>query len=229
MNIEKAKKILETNKQTYDVLAKEFSETRNFVWTDMNFLLAQINKGDSVLDFGCGNGRLYPELRKDVKYLGIDFSSGLIEEAKKKFPDAEFQVSDILEFNSDKKFNVVISISVLNHFPKEMQDKFVEKAKSLLLPGGKLLLINWNLWNIHRKKSVWRLPHLGGLKNVLTTWESSDQKKKKPLFYYAFTKGEIEKLLTRHGFLVKDNFYCAKGERMKFFNGDNIITIAELK
>jgi len=174
-----AQKIVAQNKETYNAVAEAFSGTRSFVWPDINFLLAHINKGDQVLDLGCGNGRLCEFIKdKGAQYTGLDFSENLIAEARKKYPEAKFLIGNILDFKSAQKFDAIISVSALNHFPKELQPQVIRQIKKMLKPSGKLLLINWNLWNIGRKKSAWRLPHLDSFKNVLTTWQSGERRSK---------------------------------------------------
>jgi 2-polyprenyl-3-methyl-5-hydroxy-6-metoxy-1,4-benzoquinol methylase len=225
-----AQQIVEQNRETYNAVAEAFSGTRSFVWPDINFLLAHINERDQVADVGCGNGRLYEFIvSKGAEYRGFDYSANIIAEARKKYPKAKFSVANILDFKSEEKVDVVISVSVLNHFPKELQAEVIQRMAKILKPGGKLLLINWNLWNIKRNKSVWRLPHLGTLKNVLTSWQSGDKKRKGNLFYYAFTKRELRKLLEKNNFSVLENLYTKKGKKSSMLFGENIVTVAKLK
>ncbi len=57
----------------------------------------------SLLDVGCGFGDLYGFLKErnyDVDYTGVDIAPKIIDMAKKKYPEAKFEVKDIL---SDKK------------------------------------------------------------------------------------------------------------------------------
>ena len=225
-----AQQIIEENRETYNAVAEAFSGTRSFVWPDINFLLEYINKDNQVLDLGCGNGRLYEFIReKGAQYCGLDYSDNLVTEARKKYLEAKFLIGNILDFNTEQKFDAVISVSVLNHFPRELQSEVIQRIKKLLKPGGKLLLINWNLWNIKRNKSVWRLPHLDSFKNVLTTWQTGDKKIKGNLFYYAFTKRELRKLLAENNFSVIKNLYTKKGKKSSILFGENIVTVAKLK
>jgi hypothetical protein len=49
-----------------------------------------------------------------VKYTGYDISLKLIGIAKERHPEATFEVKDILEGSSNKKFDYVVSSGVLN-------------------------------------------------------------------------------------------------------------------
>jgi SAM-dependent methyltransferase len=57
----------------------------------MRFL---VREGASVLELGCGTGRLLAEL-KPSRGVGIDFSKAMIEIAKANNPDLEFTLGDI--------------------------------------------------------------------------------------------------------------------------------------
>lgn len=45
-------------------------------------LRVPVQAGDSILDFGCGTGRLADLLPEGVDYLGIDWSEGVIKQAR---------------------------------------------------------------------------------------------------------------------------------------------------
>ncbi|MBM4177706.1 hypothetical protein FJ208_02810, partial [Candidatus Gribaldobacteria bacterium] len=59
MQKEIALKLIDQNKQVYNKIAYDFSNTRNYLWQDILPLLDYSKKGDKVLDLGCGNGRLF--------------------------------------------------------------------------------------------------------------------------------------------------------------------------
>jgi glycosyltransferase involved in cell wall biosynthesis/protein-L-isoaspartate O-methyltransferase len=87
-------------------------------------------KPESVLDIGCGTGR-WSDLLDIDNYYGIDFSKTLIEKAKKNHPDRDFKQTDILKFNTNKKFDVVFSFASLLHVrPEDIKD-YVEHIKTL--------------------------------------------------------------------------------------------------
>lgn len=85
-------------------------------------------KAKSVIDIGCGNGRLAPILSKNKKYLGIDISKSLIDAAKKAHPKLEFKVADIRNIASlNTEFDVAFSYTSLLHIPPEqLADAFTQ-------------------------------------------------------------------------------------------------------
>jgi hypothetical protein len=46
--------------------------------------------GESLLDFGCGTGDLFDHLAPGVRYLGFDWSLGMVARARKSHPFGEF-------------------------------------------------------------------------------------------------------------------------------------------
>jgi SAM-dependent methyltransferase len=60
-----------------------------------------IARGARVLDVGCGTGDLLAWLRDrhiDVQYCGIDITSGMVEAARSRFPEARFERGSVLEW-----------------------------------------------------------------------------------------------------------------------------------
>jgi len=234
----------ELNRQSYDKIAKQFSFSRNYVWPDVLIFREVIKDGDKLLDLGCGNGRLVGLLKDiEVDYLGVDFSEELVACAKNNFPDKKFLAMDALNLNlPEKSFDVVLCVSVLNHLPKDKHVQFVANIKKVLKPGGCLLMSNWNLWNVLGKKSIWRADPstrlrvtdrvtmtqrsiIGDWKNIVTKWKSGETEAE--LYYYAFTKNEIKRLLVKNGFEIEKNYYSKKGRKSSWLLGENIVTVAK--
>ena len=56
--------------------------------------------GRSILEAGCGWGAFYGYLRAcglDVRYTGVEIIPELLNEARERFPEADFRIGDILE------------------------------------------------------------------------------------------------------------------------------------
>lgn len=61
--------------------------------------------GKEVLDIGCGFGDLYAflkELGLGVHYIGIDICEEMVEEGKQRHPDATFELTGVLEMESNE-------------------------------------------------------------------------------------------------------------------------------
>lgn len=82
-------------------------------------VLASIGALDSarVLDVGCGLGHLYEFLRPGVRaldYSGVDLSPRFVEACRRKFPDACFEVRDVLRDGIDGSYDYVLSSGLHN-------------------------------------------------------------------------------------------------------------------
>lgn len=104
--------------------------------------LLDIQKHMDILDLACGTGVLTPYLLDTPakKILGLDLSSLMIEEAKKKFPEENrltFQCGDFYEGG----FGLFDRIICFNAYPHFLDvDGFALKAKESLKEHGLLLI-----------------------------------------------------------------------------------------
>jgi 2-polyprenyl-3-methyl-5-hydroxy-6-metoxy-1,4-benzoquinol methylase len=96
-----------------------------------------------MLDLGCGIGWLTGILSQFGPTMGVELSSLAIEEARKRYPLAQFVQADVLNWDHpSKSFDVVISQEVLEHM--EDQAKYLDIAANLLKEDGWLILTTPN-------------------------------------------------------------------------------------
>lgn len=108
-----------------------------------------------ILDFGCGDGRLFTFLKNnlnwaDLEYIGIDISNSLISIARNQNPNTKFIYQDMIEFAKKVEQNtidIVINLASYQHIMKR-SDRIVF-AKLVY----KMLKYNWLRININRSKS----------------------------------------------------------------------------
>jgi ubiquinone/menaquinone biosynthesis C-methylase UbiE len=98
---------------------------------------------DSVLDFGCGVGRLAPALADAFgRYVGVDISEGMIERARElnsQLANAEFirNEQEGLSRFQDEEFDAVVSFLVLQHLPDRSTIRsYLSEMARVLAPGG---------------------------------------------------------------------------------------------
>jgi ubiquinone/menaquinone biosynthesis C-methylase UbiE len=231
-----AEYLLVEGRKKYDNIAKEFSDSRAFLWEELIPLTRYIESGDKVLDLGCGNGRLFGLLReKNINYTGVDSSEGLIKIAKEKYPEEAFRfsVAEALSLSSsDSSFNKIYCIAVLHHIPSDnFRLKFLEEAKRVLKNKGLLILTVWNLWS--KKETFWFLlkytilRFFGKLKldsrDILYPWKGSQERKKAERYFHCFSKKELENLIKKAGFHVREAGFLARGNSKKA----NLYIVAE--
>lgn len=97
-----------------------------------------------LVDVGCGSGRLAKPLSAWLKgrYLGIDLVPALVDHARKiaARPDWRFQVIDHISIpEADEQADVVCFFSVLTHLLHEQSYWYLEEAKRVLKPGGRIV------------------------------------------------------------------------------------------
>lgn len=72
-----------------------------------------------ILDFGCGTGHFLSVIEKlhgfEGEYVGYDITPGLIDVAKKKFPESRFEVRNIFEEGVPEDFDYVFISGVFNN------------------------------------------------------------------------------------------------------------------
>lgn len=131
------KSLLELNRRLYSVKAAEFSATRQKPWRGWERLLPRFagRARFSVLDAGCGNGRLGVFLRErlgDVfDYTGIDQSEELLADARVQLPGARLIAADLFEqappLELHEQFDLVAAMGVLHHVPGlDLRAKFLQ-------------------------------------------------------------------------------------------------------
>ena len=227
-----AEYLLEKTKENYNLTAEEYTRTRAFIPEDIKSLGDYTEKGDKILDSGCASGRLYRVLKeKKVEYFGVDISERLIEIAKKNYPEGNFQIANTLNLPFvDNSFDKIYSISVIHNIPsRDFQLQYLKESKRVLKPGGLLILRVWDFW---KRKEGWRLffkyallKLTGNSKmdfyDVLVPWKDSNGKILIQRYFHCFTKKEIEDLVKKAGFKIKQSWREGKDPRT------NIYIIAE--
>ncbi|HCQ31595.1 TPA: hypothetical protein DIU27_04410 [Candidatus Collierbacteria bacterium] len=189
---------MESIRDTYNQIGANFSASRGYIWPDLRPFLAEVKENASVLDVGCGNGRLLLGLPKKVTYTGIDFSTVLLEKAVEIHPNAHFIETDITKPDVWKDlplFDYIFCIAVIHHLNNRHDQLFVLKEiKKHLNPGGKCLITAWNLWQPKLLKHHLNLKvKLKNLRHLYIPFQG------KPRFHFAHTKPYLEGLLREAG------------------------------
>lgn len=97
-----------------------------------------------LIDVGCGSGRLAIPLSTDHPggYLGTDLVEDLIAHAKARCnrPDWRFEAVDELKIPAaDASADMVCFFSVLTHLLHEQSYLYLEEARRVLKPGGRIV------------------------------------------------------------------------------------------
>lgn len=132
-------------KETYNKIAEDwFKDHHNDTWWQEGTekFLAELPKGASILDVGCGAGVKSRYLaNKGFRVTGVDFSEKMIEIAKRESPEIPFEVVDVYEIDKyPKTFDGVFAQAVLLHVPKEKIRGVLAKLKDKINQNGLLYI-----------------------------------------------------------------------------------------
>ena len=93
--------------------------------------------GGSVIDLGCGVGMLGPALvSMGLIYTGVDVAPVALEQARERCPAGSYVEADILAYEPDRKFDVVLASTLLCHLVSDdAWHKAIALIKSLYCPN----------------------------------------------------------------------------------------------
>lgn len=119
------------------------------------FIQKVIKKPGSLLDIGCGNGRLlYLAKQAGWQVKGLELSVEMAEFVRERI-GIEVQVADFLHMEPDRDdlghYDLVVLRHVLEHLPNSLLA--MEKISALLKPDGCLLLEMPNIEGLSKKWS----------------------------------------------------------------------------
>lgn len=224
MDILKARKLIEQNKKVYNAIASRFSRTRDFLWDDLKIMRRFVTSEDTIVDLGCGNGRLYQLFRDlQVNYIGIDQSDELIRIARERFPGERFLVADMRDTHlKDNIADVVFCIAALQHMPtEETRVGVLKEMKRILKPGGTIVMLNWNLYSDWARKK-----YVGNEQSdFMIPWKDAEGNVLGERYYHGFFLEELHDLATAAGLEIVEQYYIKKGEVKSIGTGENIFTV----
>ena len=112
-------------------------------------LTSRLNKGDRILDLGCGCGvPVACILAERFAVTGVDISPVQIERARELGLNADFVCADMVELElNDASFEAITCFYAIIHVPLEEQLGFIEKMPRWLATGGYLLItVGFSAW-----------------------------------------------------------------------------------
>lgn len=130
------------------------------------YALVNPRKDKRILDIGCGRGELaYAISQSGALVVGLDYSKDAIEIAKKTFrqyPDGhlEFLTSEVLDYKTDEKFDIIIASDIIEHIEQEILIKVLKKVSALLKEDGRFIihtapnLLNYQYGYSKRRKLI---------------------------------------------------------------------------
>ncbi|MEO2206365.1 class I SAM-dependent methyltransferase [Paenibacillus pabuli] len=155
----------------------------------------QPQKGERILDLGCGTGDLTHEIAKSqAEVVGMDASPNMIQRARKKFPEITFVEGDGHRFEASKPYDAIFSNAAL-HWMKN-PGLVVESIWKALKPGGRLVAEFGGKGNVQTI--------VNALEAVLEQKTGIHAADRNP--WYFPTIGEYSSILEGRGFLVRQAY-----------------------
>ena len=192
--------------------AKKFfithNKKKNILFDDYfsEYFTKKIQKKDSVLDLGCGTGRLTKMiLKKTKKVYAIDNSEEMLKFAPKKA-----KLIKASAFNlplKDNQFNFTLSMDLLLHFKN--YKKIISEMSRVTKVGGYLI------FNIGNKEHIEFGKKLFG-KKIHNIYDETGKSLTRP-YYSAVSNKELKNLGKKNG-LIAQNFIP-----YNFFQGNIIL------
>jgi ubiquinone/menaquinone biosynthesis C-methylase UbiE len=164
--------------------------------TDADALAALLSPGSSVLEIGCGMGRVMKHLAAACGQLhGIDISEAMVAQGRERLahlPNVSFAVGngyDLAPFESES-LDLVYSLYAFQHMPKTTVYNYLVESARVLRPEG---LLRFQVPNILRDD------HFLAFHHFTQPWFVEHPY---PMNYYS--PSEIMSLLGRAGFRLED-------------------------
>lgn len=163
--------------------------------------LANVKKGENILDVGCGNGKQVVSFGKVLDNTGelvaSDVSAELLGNAKEKAEENKFTNVKFVEQDMDDPFDFkdeyfdLISCCFTIYYSNNPK-KLIKEFYRLLKPGGRLFIAGpspkntFDFWNLHEKVSNKSVPEKALVRRVRI------EKELIPLVKKYFTDVKIE-------------------------------------
>lgn len=216
-------RLLELNRRFYQENAGQFSETRSHMWPGLRRVERILKRGAplrTVLDAGCGNGRLLTHLGRSggvKRYVGLDASSALLRQAESRqdampvaIPDVRFLRGDLAESDWRERvaefvpFDACFCLAVLHHVPsRALRARILAALIQTVSPGGRVILSNWQPLRSDRERRKIQPWSVMGLEaddvdpgDLLISWRRGARAVR---YVHVLSAGEIDALAIQAG------------------------------
>jgi 2-polyprenyl-3-methyl-5-hydroxy-6-metoxy-1,4-benzoquinol methylase len=149
-------------------------------WLDR--FLTHVCPGGTVLDVGCGMGEPIARYLVDrgVHVVGVDAAPSMIELCRVRFPDSEWHVADMREFELGRRFDGILAWDSFFHLGLDDQRGMFRRFASHARSGAPLMFTSG--------------PAEG---------EAIGAYCEEPLYHASLDPAEYEQLLATNGFVVR--------------------------
>lgn len=229
MNESIRESLIDLNNDFYSNFADSFSATRGRLQPGVLSITADIPADAYILDLGCGNGQFLFNLGRSRfrgSYIGLDFSPGLLENARAlnqslhniifSFLQADLTRPSWNEQFSPASFDVITSFATLHHIPgSDLHLQILHQAHDLLKPDGLFIFSVWQFINSRRlvdRILPWETICLTDQDvdpgDYLLDWRAEvGENQVGKRYVHLFDESALEKLRLATGFELQQSFY----------------------
>lgn len=224
VNAGTTERLISLNRRFYTDHGYDFSQTRGRLQPGVTRLLDGLQGSESILDLGCGNGELARTLSRRGhrgRYLGLDFSPPLLNEAQREAFESpvQFVRADIAELSMMRgglpvsgKWDWITAFAVLHHLPGAgLRLALLRNVHELLKAEGVFLHSCWQFLSSPRLKAriqPWEsaalTPEEMDTDDYLLDWKVGRRGLR---YVHHFNEAELAELARLAGFEVMETFY----------------------
>jgi SAM-dependent methyltransferase len=119
-----------------------YARFQRVVYDRLLALVPRPRPGARALDVGCGAGRWCARLvRAGYATTGIDLQEPLIAANTVRHPDARFECVAVQDYAPRERFDVISSVTVLQHQPYDQQEIVLRRLRALAAEGAHLVAL----------------------------------------------------------------------------------------
>jgi SAM-dependent methyltransferase len=102
-----------------------------------------VSRARRVLDVGCGPGTNAPFFMH-ADYLGVDLNARYVDDARRRFPKAMFEVADVTSdaFADSHSFDFILMNSLLHHIDDAGACHVLDKVARMLTDAGSVHILD---------------------------------------------------------------------------------------
>ncbi len=126
----------------YEVRWDRLAAQGHDVHGEADYVATLVSRPASVLDAGCGMGRIAIELAgRGIDVVGVDLDADLLDRARRRAPELTWIESDLATMSLGRSFDVVtLAGNVLPFVATDRRAAVVATCADHLVPGGRLVM-----------------------------------------------------------------------------------------
>ena len=206
--VELMRQAFSSTERGYDLIAPKFDFTPFRTPDPVVAAMAEVIGGPigSALDVCCGTGAAMRYLRPlcTDRVVGLDFSRGMLDEARRRLADApgsarvDLVHGDALALPFYREMDVVTCVGAFGHVLPQDEDRFVSEIARALKPGGRFVFATTR---DPSAREPWYWVAKGF--NAAMRLRNTVVRPAFVMYYLTFLWPHVRPLLERHGFRIE--------------------------